>query len=58
MSADHPRIGSVDVRLSRNGNTIYNADGDTPFLVDLDRQPPSLIFDPRSELAYRGTRQP
>lgn len=58
VSADHPRIGSVDVRLSRNGNTIYNADGDTPFLVDLDRQPPSLIFDPRSELAYRGTRQP
>lgn len=52
------RLDGIDVRLSRNGNTVYNADGDTPFLVDLDRQPPSLIFDPRSELAYRGTRRP
>lgn len=58
VSGEHPRMGNVDVNLSRNGNTVYNADGDTPFLVNLERQPPSLIFDPRSELAYRGTRRP
>lgn len=58
VSSDYRRIGSVDVNLTRNGNQIFAADGDTPFIVDLDRSPPSLVFDPRSELAYRGTRRP
>jgi hypothetical protein len=58
VSSPYARLDGIEVKLSRNGNTIYNAEGDTPFLVDLDRQPPSLIYDPRSELAYRGTRQP
>ena len=38
--------------------TIFAADGNTPFIVDLDRSPPSLVLDPRSELAYRGIRRP
>jgi hypothetical protein len=58
VSSDDRRIGSVDVNLTRNGNQVFAADGDTPFIVDLDRSPPSLVFDPRSELAYRGTRRP
>ena len=58
VSSDYRRIGSVDVSLTRNGNQIFAADGDTPFIVDLDRSPPSLVFDPHSELAYRGTRRP
>jgi TIR domain len=58
VSSDYRRIGSVDVNLTRNGNQVFAADGDTPFIVDLDRSPPSLVFDPHSELAYRGTRRP
>lgn len=58
VTSDYRRIGSVDVNLTRNGNQVFAADGDTPFIVDLDRSPPSLVFDPRSELAYRGTRRP
>lgn len=58
VSSDYRRIGTVDVNLTRNGNQVFAADGDTPFIVDLDRSPPSLVFDPHSELAYRGTRRP
>lgn len=58
VSSDYRRLGTVDVNLTRNGNQVFAADGDTPFIVDLDRSPPSLVFDPHSELAYRGTRRP
>jgi hypothetical protein len=57
VSSDYARLGTVDIALSRNGNRIFNKAGDTPFIVDLDREPPTLIFDPRSEAAYRGTMQ-
>lgn len=58
VSSDYRRLGTVDVNLTRNGNQVFAADGSTPFIVDLGRSPPSLVFDPRSELAYRGTRRP
>jgi len=58
VSSDYRRIGAIDVNLTRNGNQVFAADGDTPFIVDLDRSPPTLVFDPHSELAYRGTRRP
>lgn len=57
VSSDYARLGTVDIALSRNGNQIFNSGGDTPFIVDLDRNPPTLIFDPRSEVAYRGIMQ-
>jgi hypothetical protein len=34
-----------------------NAEGETPFIVDLDRNPPTLLFNPRNEVAYGGTKQ-
>ncbi|WP_332750561.1 toll/interleukin-1 receptor domain-containing protein [Hydrogenophaga sp.] len=58
VSSDYRRIEAVEVNLTRNGNQIFAADGSTPFIVDLDRAPPTLVFDPRSQLAYRGTRRP
>ncbi|MDP3833625.1 MAG: toll/interleukin-1 receptor domain-containing protein [Hydrogenophaga sp.] len=58
VSSDDRRMGTVDIHLTRNGNQIFAADGNTPFIVDLDRSPPSLVLDPRSELAYRGIRRP
>lgn len=57
VTSDYRRLGTVDVTLTRIGNQILNADGDTPFIVDLDRNPATLVFDPHSELAYRGTKQ-
>lgn len=57
VTSDYRRLGTVDVTLTRIGNQILNADGDTPFMVDLDQNPPTLLFDPHSEVAYRGNKQ-
>ena len=57
VSSDYVRLRATDVTLTRIGNQILNAGGDTPFIVDLDQNPPTLLFDPRSEVAYRGRKQ-
>ena len=57
VTSDYPRFGTVDVSLTRIGNKIFGADGDSPFIVDLDQNPPTLAFNPRNELAYGGTKQ-
>jgi TIR domain len=57
VTSDYHRLGTVDVTLTRSGNQILNADGDTPFIVDLDRNPPTVLFDPHREVAYRGNKQ-
>ena len=57
VTSDYPRLGTVDVSLTRIGNKIFSAGGDSPFIVDLDQNPPTLAFNPRNELAYGGTKQ-
>jgi len=57
VTSDYRRLGTVDVTLTRIGNKILNADGDSPFIVDMDRNPPTLLFNPRNELAYGGNKQ-
>jgi hypothetical protein len=57
VTSDYRRLATVDVPLTRIGNQILNAEGDTPFVVDLDRNPPTLLVNPRNEVAYSGTKQ-
>jgi len=57
VTSDYHRFGTVDVTLTRIGNKIFNAGGDSTFIVDLDQSPPTLAFNPRQELAYGGTKQ-
>ncbi len=57
VASDYQRMGTVEIALTRTGNQIINADGDTTFMVDLDRSPPTLVLDPRGEIAYRGKKQ-
>ena len=57
VTSNYPRLGIVDVPLTRIGNKIFGAGGDSPFMVDLDQNPPTLAFNPRNELAYGGTKQ-
>jgi len=57
ITSDYRRVGTVELSLTRSGNKIMGAEGDSPFLVDLDRDPPTLAFNPRNELAYAGTRR-
>ena len=55
--SDYQRMGTIEIALTRTGNQIINAGGDTTFMVDLDRSPPTLVLDPRGEIAYRGNKQ-
>lgn len=55
VSSAYSRVGTIDVELTQIDKKVLNAAGDTPFIVDLGATPPTLILDPRSELAYRGT---
>jgi hypothetical protein len=57
VTSDYQRMGIVEIALARAGNKIVNSGGDTPFLVDLDRNPLTLAVDPHGEIAYRGTKQ-
>ncbi len=54
VASPYVRIGTVDIEVTRVGNQILNAGGDTPFIVDLDAKPPTLSLSPRNELSYRG----
>ena len=54
VTSPYARIGTVDIEVTRVGNQILNAGGDTPFIVDLDAEPPTLSLSPRNELSYRG----
>ena len=57
ITSSYSRLDTIDVSLTRVGNQVLQAAGDTPFVVDLDRHPPTLIFDPHGVVAYRGTKQ-
>ena len=57
VTSEYRRLGIVDLTLTRIGNKIFNANGDTPFIVDLDRNPPTLLFNPHNEVAYGGHKQ-
>lgn len=57
VTSDYHRLGTVDVTLTRIGNKIFSDGGDSPFIVDLEQNPPTLAFNPRNELAFGGAKQ-
>jgi hypothetical protein len=57
ITSDYPRIPVVDVPLTRAGEQVLSADGDTALTVDLARQPPQLIYSPHGELSFSGVRR-
>ncbi len=57
VTSVYQRLGTVDVTLTRTGTRIVNAGGDSPFVVDLEQDPPGLTFNPRNELTFGGTRK-
>jgi hypothetical protein len=57
VTSDYPRLGTVNVKLTRIGNQILNASGDTVLLLDLEKHPPHLDYNPHNEVAYVGNRQ-
>lgn len=56
VTSDYPRLGNVDLPLSQNGNVVFSGGSGGSFLAYLDRNPPTLSFDPPG-VAYRGIKQ-
>jgi hypothetical protein len=57
VTSNYDRLGTIEITLTREGERILQVDGDTPFIVELDKKPPTLTFNPHNELAYTGTKQ-
>jgi hypothetical protein len=57
VTSDYPRMGTVDVSLTRIGNKIFNGSGNTLLILDLSQHPPRLEYNPYGEVAYAGSKQ-
>lgn len=57
VSSDYARLGTERITLTRAGDAILNADGDTAFRFDLSRRPPTLDYNPHNEVAFSGERR-
>jgi hypothetical protein len=57
IHSDYTRVGTTDITLQRVDQQVLADGGDSSLIVYLDRQPPAILFNPRLELAYAGTRQ-
>jgi len=56
ITSDYPRMGTVDVTLTRIGNKILNGSGNTVLILDLEKHPPRLEYNPNGEVAYAGSK--
>jgi formylglycine-generating enzyme required for sulfatase activity len=57
VASDYSRLGVVEIELNRVGNTIQGAGGRALLLLELDKSPPRLSFNPDGEVAYIGHRR-
>lgn len=57
IHSNYARVGTTDITLQRVDQQVLADGGDSSLIVYLDRQPPTILFNPRLELAYAGTRQ-
>jgi TIR domain len=57
ITSDYPRLGTVDVTLTRVGGKIVNAGGNAVFLMDPNVRPLKLEYNPNGEVAYAGRKQ-
>jgi hypothetical protein len=57
ITSDYPRLGEVEIELDRVGNTIQGAGASALFLLELEKNPPQLNYNPNGEVAYVGQRR-
>ena len=57
ITSDYPRLGTVDVTLTRAGGKIVNAGGNAVFLMDPNVRPLKLEYNPNGEVVYAGRKQ-
>src|SRR5262249_9222540 len=49
--------GTGEVEVTRAGEGIQGVGGDTTFLLELAKQPPSLSYNPHGDVAYSGRKE-
>jgi hypothetical protein len=57
ITSGYPRLGVVEIDLNRVGSTIQNAGGNSLLLLELEKYPPQLNYNPNGEVAYVGQRR-
>jgi len=56
VTSDYERLGTVEVELTRSGQSILSAGGDALLVVDVEKSPPHLGYNPGG-VAYAGEKQ-
>jgi hypothetical protein len=56
VSSDYKRLGVAEIELNRVGNTIQSIGGRSLLLLEMDKNPPRLSFNPDGNVAYVGQR--
>jgi TIR domain len=57
ITSDYERLGTVEVELTRVGDGIQSAGGDTTFLLEPRKEPPTLSYNPHGDVAYSGRKE-
>jgi hypothetical protein len=57
ITSDYGRLGTVEVDLTRAGNTIQGSGGGPSLLLELEKNPPRLSSNPDGDVAYDGQKQ-
>lgn len=57
ITSDYRRLGVVEIELDRVGQTIQGFGASAVFLLELEKDPPQLHYNPDGEVAYFGQRR-
>jgi hypothetical protein len=57
ITSDYDRLGIVETDLSKVGNTVQSVGGIPSLLLELEKNPPRLSYNPDGEVAYDGQKQ-
>lgn len=57
ITSDYDRLGIVETDLTRVGNTVQSVGGVALLLLELEKNPPTLSYNPDGEVAYSGQKQ-
>jgi hypothetical protein len=57
ITSDYPRLGVAELELDRVGQTLQGAGASALFLLELEKDPPQLHYNPNGEVAYVGQRR-
>jgi hypothetical protein len=57
ITSDYERLGIVEIDLTKVGNTVQNVGAGPLLLLELEKNPPHLSYNPDGGVAYGGQKQ-